>query len=91
MAIAKGYATIGAIGFERRLDYGAIGTVTNLAARLCAEAQGGEILISQRVHAEASRLVEVEPVGELRLRGLQRPVPTFRVLRLATNTTSFQA
>jgi adenylate cyclase len=90
MGIAKGYATIGAIGFERRLDYGAIGTVTNLAARLCAEAGGGEILITQRVHAEASALVEVEPVGELRLRGLQRPVPTFRVLRLASDRGAFQ-
>ena len=49
--IAQGYATIGAIGFEGRLDYGAIGTVTNLAARLCGEAQPGQVLISKRVLA----------------------------------------
>jgi class 3 adenylate cyclase len=84
IGIAQGFATIGAIGFEGRLDYGAIGTVTNVAARLCAEAAGGEILISQRVYAAAGELVDVEPVGELRLKGLQRAVPTYRVLRLRT-------
>ena len=79
IGVAKGDATIGAIGFEGRLDYGAIGTVTNLAARLCSEAAGGQILISQRVHAAGADLVETEPVGELTLKGLQRPVPAFQV------------
>ena len=73
IGIAQGYATIGAIGFEGRLDYGAIGTVTNLAARLCGEAQGGQILISQRVHAAVSELVEAEPVGELTSRASSAP------------------
>jgi adenylate cyclase len=82
IGVAQGYATIGAIGFEGRLDYGAIGTVTNLAAKLCGEAQGGQILISQRVHAAVSELVDAEPVGELSLKGFQRPVPAFRVLQL---------
>jgi len=82
IGIAQGYATIGAIGFEGRLDYGAIGTVTNLAARLCGEAGGGEILISQRVYAEASELVDTESVGEVNLKGFHRPVPAFRVLRM---------
>ncbi|MFN2645284.1 MAG: adenylate/guanylate cyclase domain-containing protein [Burkholderiales bacterium] len=82
IGVAQGYATIGAIGFEGRLDYGAIGTVTNVAARLCAEASGGEILISQRVHAATGELAEVEPVGELKLKGFQRPVRAYRVLRL---------
>ncbi len=82
IGVAQGYATIGTIGFEGRLDYGAIGTVTNVAARLCAEAAGGEILISQRVHAATSELAEVEQVGELNLKGLRRPVPAYRVLRL---------
>ena len=82
IGMAKGYATIGAIGFEGRLDYGAIGTVTNVAARLCGKAAGGEILISQRVQAAAEDLIESEPVGELRLRGLHRPVAAFRLLRL---------
>ena len=84
IGIAQGYATIGAIGFEGRLDYGAIGTVTNIAARLCAEAQGGQILISQRVHAAVSEMVEAEPVGELSLKGLQRAIRAFSVSRLRT-------
>jgi class 3 adenylate cyclase len=80
--IAQGYATIGAIGFEGRWDYGAIGTVTNLAARLCNEAKPGQILIAQRVLASVEDLVEVEPVGELQLKGLLKPVPTFNLLGL---------
>jgi class 3 adenylate cyclase len=82
IGIAQGYATIGAIGFEGRVDYGAIGTVTNLAARLCAEAQGGQILISQRVHAAVSELVDAEPLGELTLKGFHRAVRAFSVARL---------
>ena len=82
IGVAQGYATIGAIGFEGRLDYGAIGTVTNLAARLCGEAQGGEILISQRVQAAVSELAETQPLGELALKGFHRPMAVFRVLRV---------
>ena len=82
MGIAQGYATIGAIGFEGRWDYGAIGTVTNLAARLCAEAQGGQILVTSRVAAAVEGVVEVAEVGALSLRGLTRPVPTFNVVGL---------
>ena len=80
--IAQGYATIGAVGFEGRWDYGAIGTVTNLAARLCGEAKPGQILIAKRVLASVEELLEVEPVGELQLKGLLRPVPAFNILRL---------
>jgi adenylate cyclase len=82
VGIAQGYATIGAIGFEGRLDYGAIGTVTNLAARLCGEARGGQILISSRVAAAVEDLIEAEEVGALTLKGLARPVPTWSVHRL---------
>jgi class 3 adenylate cyclase len=82
IGVAQGYATIGAIGFEGRLDYGAIGTVTNLAARLCGEARAGQILISQRLLSAVEPLVEIEPVGELALKGFLRPVTTFNVLRL---------
>ncbi|HZF06003.1 MAG TPA: response regulator [Patescibacteria group bacterium] len=82
VGIAQGYATIGAIGFEGRLDYGAIGSVTNLASRLCAEAAPGQILISQRVYADAGALIDAEPIGELHLKGFQRPVPAFSVRRL---------
>jgi class 3 adenylate cyclase len=79
VGIAQGYATLGAIGFEGRWDYGAIGTVTNLAARLCGEAKAGQILISQRLLATVENL-ECEPVGELVLKGFQRSVTTFNVL-----------
>ncbi len=79
--IAQGYATIGAIGFEGRRDYGAIGTVTNLAARLCDEAKPGQILISKRLLGTVEELIEVEPVGELTLKGFHRSITTYNVLR----------
>jgi class 3 adenylate cyclase len=82
IGIAQGYATIGAIGFEGRWDYGAIGTVTNLAARLCGEAKPSQILVSLRVASDAEELIETEPVGALTLKGLAKPVPAFNVLRL---------
>jgi class 3 adenylate cyclase len=82
IGIAQGYATLGAIGFEGRQDYGAIGNVTNLAARLCAEAQGGQILISQRVLGHIEELVQCEPVTELTLKGFSRPVRVFSVAAL---------
>jgi adenylate cyclase len=82
VGIAQGYATIGAIGFEGRWDYGAIGTVTNLAARLCGEAKAGQVLISQRLLGTLEDLVECEPVGELILKGLQRSVTAFNALRM---------
>ncbi len=82
VGIAQGYATIGAIGFEGRWDYGAIGTVTNLAARLCGEAKGGQILVSSRVAAAVEELIEAEAVGSLALKGLLKPVPAFNVVGL---------
>ena len=82
VAIAQGYATIGAIGFEGRWEYGAIGTVPNLAARLCAEAKPGEILVSQRLLRSVEDTVEAEPAGELTLKGFHRPVPAYQILRL---------
>jgi len=82
VGIGQGYATIGAIGFEGRWDYGAIGTVTNLASRLCGEAKAGQILISQRLLGTVEELIEVEPVGELALKGLRRPVTGYNILRL---------
>ena len=83
VGIAQGYATIGAIGFEGRWDYGAIGTVTNLAARLCGEAKGGQVLISSRVAAAVEKLIEAEEIGSIALKGLARPVPTWSVLGLS--------
>jgi class 3 adenylate cyclase len=80
--IAMGYATIGRIGFEGRLDYAAIGTVSNLSARLCQEAHDGQILVSQQVHGEVEHLVEAKPMGPLVLRGFAKPVPVVNVLGL---------
>jgi adenylate cyclase len=81
VGIAQGYATLGRIGFEDRLDYTAIGTVVNQAARLCGEAKAGEILITQRVATEVEGAIDVEHLGELSLKGLRQPVTIFRLLQ----------
>jgi adenylate cyclase len=78
--IALGFATCGEVGFEGRYDYAAIGAVTNLASRLADEAAAGQILITQRLYAEVEDVVEVEPVGEIRLEGVRRPVAAFNVV-----------
>ena len=82
IGISQGYATVGAIGFEGRIDYGAIGTVTNLANRLCDLAEPGHILVSQRVHAEVDDVVLSEDLGDVTLHGFGRPVRAFRLLDL---------
>jgi class 3 adenylate cyclase len=86
IGVAQGFATIGAIGFEGRWDYSAIGTVTNLAARLCGEAPGDAILISQRVYAGVDALIDVEPPESLTLKGFRRPVQAYRVRGLKAAT-----
>jgi class 3 adenylate cyclase len=82
LGIARGYATLGAIGFEGRWDYAALGTVTNLAARLCGEARPGQILVAPRVLAALDELVNAEPLGEITLKGFLRPVPVLSVTGL---------
>ncbi|HEU4344092.1 MAG TPA: response regulator [Candidatus Binatia bacterium] len=82
IGLATGYATLGNIGFEGRMDYGAVGNVTNLAARLCAEAMGGQILIDRKTLSKIEQLVEVEPLTELQLKGFARPVAAFNILRM---------
>ncbi|MFA9475611.1 MAG: response regulator [Filomicrobium sp.] len=82
IGIAQGYATVGAIGFEGRLDYAAIGSVTNLAARLCGEAKGDQILTNRKTLSEVEHLVESEFVGELQLKGFVKPVATFTITSL---------
>ena len=79
IGIAQGFATIGAIGFEGRRDYGAIGNVTNLAARLCGEAKGGQILVSQRVEGALGEVAKSQPVGDLSLKGLNKPIKAFEI------------
>jgi class 3 adenylate cyclase len=82
VGIANGYATLGAIGFEGRRDYGAIGPVTNLAARLCAEAGAGQTLVPQRVFGKLEGRLDVDEVGELALKGILRPVRAYNVRAL---------
>ena len=83
IGVAHGFATLGTIGFEGRFDYAAIGTVSNVASRLCDEAKPGQILISPRVLMAVEDAVEVEPVGEFALKGIRRPLAAYNVL--ATN------
>ena len=82
IGVAQGHATLGRIGFEGRSDYAAIGSVTNLAARLCEQAGPGQILISQRVHSAAAEIVTAQPLGELSLRGFSRPARVYDVAGL---------
>jgi class 3 adenylate cyclase/CHASE3 domain sensor protein len=81
-AIAIGFATLGTIGFEGRHDYGAIGSVGNLASRLSSEAKGGQILVSQRVQALIEDLAVTEPIGALELKGFSRPINAYNVVSL---------
>ena len=79
VGIAHGYATLGRIGFEGRFDYAAVGTVVNLAARLCGHAQDGQILIDPKVQTAVGSFASTEPAGELTLKGLHRPIAAFNV------------
>ena len=80
VGIAHGFATLGTIGYEGRFDYAAIGTVSNVASRLCDEAKPGQILISARVLTKVENAVQVEPVGEFELKGIRRPLAAYNVL-----------
>ena len=80
IGISHGFATLGTIGFEGRFDYAAIGTVSNVASRLCDEAKPGQILISPKVLMAVEQAVTVEPVGEFALKGIRRPMSAYNVL-----------
>ncbi|HJU22166.1 MAG TPA: response regulator [Casimicrobiaceae bacterium] len=81
MGIARGYATLGAFGFEGRFDYSAIGSVVNLAARLCGEAKAGQILIDQRMRAALGDAFVTESAGKMTLKGFVQPVAAFELVR----------
>jgi class 3 adenylate cyclase len=87
IGIAHGFATLGTIGFEGRFDYAAIGTVSNVASRLCDEAKPGQILISPRVLTKVENAVTVELVGEFELKGIRRPLAAYNVLGAASAQT----
>jgi class 3 adenylate cyclase/HAMP domain-containing protein len=80
IGIAVGYATLGQIGFDRRLEYAAIGAVTNLGSRLCDEAKAGQIVVSQRAYGMVEQWVEARPIDDLILKGFARPVPAVEIL-----------
>ena len=82
VGIAQGYATLGRVGFEARVDYAAIGSVTNLAARLCDAADDGQILVSQRVYAEVDELIATSEVRELQLKGFSRALAAHNIVAL---------
>jgi adenylate cyclase len=86
VGIAQGFATLGRIGYEGRFDYAAIGTVTNLAARLCGEADAGQVLVSQRVFSAVEAVAAGEPVGALELKGFSRPIRAFGVSRMINSS-----
>jgi class 3 adenylate cyclase len=82
--IAVGHATLGRIGFEGRYDYGALGSVTNVAARLSDEAESGQILLSQRAQAALEDRIDARPLGRLQLKGLARPIEAYELLGLSS-------
>jgi class 3 adenylate cyclase len=86
--IAVGHATLGRIGFEGRYDYGVLGTVTNLAARLSDEASPGQILLSQRAYAAVEEQVKAEKVSDLTVKGFSKPVPAYEVLGIVEERRS---
>ena len=79
IGISQGYATLGRIGFEGRFDYAAIGTVTNVAARLCSEARDGQILVTQRIATEVEDMATAISLGDFHLKGLSRPTPIYNI------------
>jgi class 3 adenylate cyclase len=81
VGIALGYATLGQIGFEQRLEYAAIGSVTNLASRLCDEAKAGQIVVSRRVYGMVEPWVDARPLDDLQLKGFNHPVLAVEILR----------
>ena len=81
VGIALGYATLGQIGFEQRLEYAAIGSVTNLASRLCDEAKAGQIVVARRVYGMVEAFVDARPLDDLQLKGFNHPVLAVEILR----------
>jgi len=81
VGIAAGYATLGTMGFEGRMDYGTVGNLPNLAARLCAEAKGGQILTDQKTMSRLENAFEAEAIEQLSLKGITRPVLAYNILR----------
>jgi adenylate cyclase len=82
VGFSSGYATLGTVGFEGRMDYGSIGNLPNLAARLCAEAKGGQILTDQKTMSKIEDFFNAEALEEVHLKGISRPVTAYNILGL---------
>jgi class 3 adenylate cyclase len=80
VGLAAGYATLGTVGFESRMDYGTVGNLPNLAARMCAEARGGQILTDQKTMTRIDDLFDAEMLPELQLKGINRPVVAYNIV-----------
>jgi len=91
VGIALGYATLGRIGFDGRYDYGAVGSVMNLASRLSDEAGPGQILVNERVFAEVEQLVDAAPAGELTLKGFVKPIAAFNIIDIKADARQSQS
>jgi class 3 adenylate cyclase len=81
VGLAAGYTTLGTVGFEGRMDYGTVGNLPNLAARLCAEAKGGQILTDQKTMSKIEDRFDAESLPEFQLKGISRPVPAFNIVK----------
>ena len=88
LGVDHGYATVGVVGVEPRMDYTAVGRVPNLAVRLCGEAADREILVSQRAFAQVEDDIEVEPIGEVSVKGYSRPQAAYNVVKLKESVPS---
>uniref|UniRef100_UPI0005BB56D0 adenylate/guanylate cyclase domain-containing protein n=1 Tax=Methylobacterium sp. B1 TaxID=91459 RepID=UPI0005BB56D0 len=87
LGLARGYATLGQIGFEGRFEYGAVGSVTNLASRLCDVAQAGQIVVSRSVFSAVQTVVQARPLGNLPLKGFLREVAAFELVGMSEDRT----
>jgi adenylate cyclase len=88
VGVSQGYATLGQIGFAERMDYTAIGTVTNVAARLCAEAKDGQILVSRRVAIAVEDNAKLDEIGDLSLKGLSQAVAVYNVAAVGAQASA---
>ena len=88
IGISSGYATLGRIGSEEEFHYAAIGTVANLASRLCDKAKSGQVLIAESVHAKIEDLAEVKRIGDVSLKGFLKPVAVLEVVALIDDSST---
>jgi adenylate cyclase len=87
--LRPGYATLGRIGSKEQFHYAAIGSVANLASRLCDEARSGQILITEPVYAKVDQFTEVQHIGDVSFKGFPKPVPVLEVVALKDDPSAY--